>query len=149
MKTNHLWLFLSFGLFVAACKKDPTPAPVCNPGLQTNTRFFEFTNERGQTFLAWTTDIMIINQVLVQLTRPQDQRNQHINGRILEIPEGCEFNQNWSWYFDPNDWALADASIELCDGDPQFVEENLEEYIRTGRYCPWSSIVLREIDNPF
>ena len=149
MKNHQFLLVLSLGIFAVSCQKDSNPILECSPNISANTRFFEFTNDRGQTFIAWTTDTVVINQVLIQLSLSLDLRNQHMNGKILEAPEGCKFNQDWSWYFAPGDWALADASIEVCDGDPQFVEENLDEYIRIGRYCPWGSIVLQEIENPF
>ena len=149
MKSNHLWLLLSIGLLAISCKKDPVPGPECNFQIDSEARFFEFITERGQTFQAWTTDTTVINQVLAQVALPQNERNQHINGAILKNPEGCALNQEWSWYFDPTGWAITEVSIELCDGDPQYVEDNLDEYIRIGGYCPWSSVVLREIANPF
>ena len=36
----------------------------------------------------------------------------------------------------------------MCDGNPQYVEENLDEYIRIQAYCPWGSYVLQEIGRP-
>ncbi|MCB0638898.1 MAG: hypothetical protein KDC54_19855 [Lewinella sp.] len=123
--------------------------PNCQPETTTSTRFFEFTDGNGHTFQAWTSDSSVINQVLAQLALPEDQRDQHINGKLLAVPEGCRYNQHWSWYFDPNDWTLAEISIEVCDGNPQYVEDHLADFLEVGRYCPWSSHVLREIDNPF
>jgi hypothetical protein len=35
---------------------------------------------------------------------------------------------------------MADAKIELCDGLPSYVEENVEEFVeRVRRYCPWAA----------
>ena len=149
MKTNHLILLLT-AIFLAACSKNDE-TPECN--FQTppeSTRYFEFSHPgSGTTFYAWTTDTAVINLVLSQLALAENQRSMHINGKIAKMPEGCSLNKDWSWYFDPADWTLAELSIELCDGDPRFVEENVDEFVRTGRYCPWSSFVLREVGRPF
>lgn len=70
----------------------------------------------------------------------------HIHGRIELLPTGCQLNQKWSWYFPPNNWILAEISIELCDGTRQFVEGNLAEFVNNMQaYCPWSSFVSKEI----
>lgn len=149
MKNYRINLLLCFTLLIFSCEKDSDPAPDCQPELLPGTRYFEFITDRDQIFQAWTSDTMVINQVLKQLELPRNERNLHINGKILANPGKCNYNQNWSWYFDPNEWVLAELSIELCDGDPQYVEENVAEYIRIGGYCPWGSVVHREVDNPF
>jgi hypothetical protein len=53
------------------------------------------------------------------------------------------FNGPWSWHLDPDTIAFADFAIELCDGCPMFVEEDLDYWLGTvGQYCPWSTEVL-------
>jgi hypothetical protein len=38
---------------------------------------------------------------------------------------------------------MADVSIEVCDGKPSYVQENLDEWLDTvGNYCPWASKVV-------
>ena len=136
---------LSLVLLIAACHEDD-PTPACAIQIGAQDRVFEFLHQTtGDTYLAWTSNPTVIQQVEAQLALPQGQRNQHINGKILRMPEHCALNQQWSWYFAPGDWSLVDQSIEICDGNPQFVEENLAEFVdNVGRYCPWSAIVLRE-----
>lgn len=143
-----LVLILSVAFLISACEND-TPTPDCNIEIDGQARIFEFLHtSSGATFLAWTTDSTVIQQVEAQLSLQQSERSQHINGKILRLPQNCNLNQQWSWYFAPNEWALADISIEVCDGNPQFVEENLDEFVdNVGRFCPWSSVVLREITN--
>jgi hypothetical protein len=35
---------------------------------------------------------------------------------------------------------MAEATIEVCDGLPSFVEEDLAEWLASvGQYCPWSA----------
>lgn len=152
MRLQHL-LFLALALLVLpACNDDDSPQPDCELTFTNDTRFFEFAHESSDaTFVAWTSDTSVINDVLEQLQLPEDQRNKHINGVIERLPEGCEsVNEPWSWYFPAGQWALAEFSIEVCDGNPQFVEDNIGEFVdNVGRYCPWGSYVKREISAPF
>jgi hypothetical protein len=35
---------------------------------------------------------------------------------------------------------MGEAAIELCDGLPSYVEENVDEFVDgVGRYCPWAA----------
>ena len=147
MKTLKI-LILASSLMVLACEKE-TPQPECSIQITEEQRIFEFLHRSsGETFLAWTSDAAVIQQVEMQLVLSENQRNQHINGKILRLPPNCSLNQKWSWYFAPDDWSLAELSVEVCDGEPQYVEENLNEFAdNVGRFCPWSSIVLREVVN--
>lgn len=136
-------------LLSSACKKDKHD-PECSVTIPDNARFFEFGNRGNDlTFIAWTTDPTVIAHVEAQLALPVDERQQHINGKIARQPEGCDLNQEWSWYFVMNEWDLADFSIEVCDGNPQYVEDNLDDFLHVGHYCPWSSYVKGEIAAPY
>jgi len=56
------------------------------------------------------------------------------------------FNLGWSWHLVPEDTHFAEFSIELCDGKPSFVEEDLDYWLNTvGTFCPWSAIVVDEV----
>jgi len=138
----------SVSLTLMACEKEEA-TPECTLEINDQQRVFEFIHDStGDTFLAWTSDTAVIKQVEAQLALPLEQRSQHINGTILRMPEGCDLNQKWSWYFAPDEWTMADASIEVCDGNPQYVEENLDEYVdNVGQYCPWGSVVNVEVTN--
>ncbi len=146
MKSFVFYFFLVLGL--TSCNKDHVDGSQC-PETRSGTRFFEFAHESGDLFIAWTDKEDVLAIVDEQLNLPVENRNKHFNGKILENNTTCKLNFEWSWYFDPNDWLLTDLSIELCDGNPTYVEENLDEYVRTGRYCPWGSKVKREIEAPF
>lgn len=144
---KNVILLFSFFLLVAGCKKEDDAQP-CNIEIKSGTRFFEFQASEGTLFVAWTNKQAVLANVDAQLAKSVGDRDQHINGRILK-DTGCGYNYDWSWYFDPEDWDLADISIEVCDGNPNYVEENLDDYLHIDRYCPWSSVVLREIQKPF
>jgi hypothetical protein len=87
-------------------------------------------------FIAVTTNPELIGKVHAQLALPAEQRRQHINGPIARGNGG--HNQNWSWHFTPDGWNLVETSIELCDGTPRLVENDIAYWVdRVGRFCPW------------
>lgn len=99
----------------------------------------------NQQFTARTADTDVITSVRAQLALPEDQRAQFPNGPIAR---GSGQNKQWSWYFVPDEWSLTKMSIELCDGTPQMVEDNLDYWIDTvGQFCPWGAYVLEELDS--
>lgn len=67
-----------------------------------------------------------------------------INGRLAR-GDG-DFNQPWSWHMIPESVGFADGTIEVCDGRPSFIEEDLDYWIDTlGRFCPWGTEVVRRV----
>ncbi len=52
----------------------------------------------------------------------------------------------WTWHLASKSVQFADFTVELCDGTPQFVEENVFEWIHSQtRFCPWSWTLIREV----
>lgn len=46
----------------------------------------------------------------------------------------------WSFEFDPKTVVFTDMSMELCDASLNYVEENLDSWMKdVGRFCPWST----------
>lgn len=121
----------------------------CNPASNSEQepRYFEFTSSDENidySFVAKTTDPEVIEKAESQLQLPLDQRGLHINGDIERGNNG--YNNNWSWHFTPGSWNLVEVSVEVCDGRPQMVEDDLDYWVdEVGYFCPWSSIVLREV----
>ncbi len=53
------------------------------------------------------------------------------------------FNKPWSWHLKPETVKMVEVSIELCDGLPSHIEENLDYWIETvGTYCPWGARII-------
>jgi hypothetical protein len=57
-------------------------------------------------------------------------------GRIVA---GTDVNTGWSWHL--VDVSFAEATIELCDGLPSFVEREGVRYAN-GTYCPWGAQIV-------
>ena len=111
------------------------------------TKYYEFTHADSKinySIIAKTSDPEIIEKVEDELARPFNERNLHINGDIEQGNGG--YNNNWSWHFVPDQWDLVEMSTEVCDGRPQFVEEELDYWLENvGYYCPWNSRVVGEV----
>jgi hypothetical protein len=67
--------------------------------------------------------------------------NMFVSGRLI-IGNGG-FNSPWSWHLDPDDVSMTEFAIELCDGTPSEVENNLPYWLfQVETFCPWSSKVV-------
>lgn len=65
-----------------------------------------------------------------------------VSGRLVRGNGG--FNAPWGWHWDPETVHVADVSIELCDGRPSMVDEDLDYWVDTvGYFCPWGAKVVR------
>ncbi|WP_010203146.1 BP74-related protein [Salinibacterium sp. PAMC 21357] len=69
---------------------------------------------------------------------------------LAAIPSGVvvrddpSVNAPWTWHIDPQSLEFANITIEVCDGTPQQVED---EVITSDRFCPWSARIVA-IDGP-
>lgn len=106
---------------------------------------FEFVhNSHNERFVAATDDPAVIAAARAQLQLPFDQRTMHINGAIEAGDGGV--NAPWSWHFTPDAWNLAEMSMEVCDGWPSYIEEHLDEWLKSpGSFCPWGSRIESEV----
>ncbi len=59
------------------------------------------------------------------------------NGVVVRDDPGV--NAPWSWHIDPATLEFADNTIEVCDGLPSYVED---EIVTSDRYCPWSAKIV-------
>ncbi|MFP4527677.1 MAG: T9SS type A sorting domain-containing protein [Candidatus Kapaibacterium sp.] len=102
-------------------------------------------DENCRPFYAKTSDPEVIRQCREQIAKPVGERPLFINGTI-DYGDGG-YNEGWSWHFVPGEWHLTEMAIELCDGTPDLVEEDVEYWVETvGHYCPWTAYVVREIE---
>ena len=120
---NGLTAFLLSVLFIVGCGGPPE---------------FVFTlptSDGVVSFVATTSDPDVLTAAREELDRPESDRSLYILGPLAEGDGG--HNGGWGWHFVPGGWELTDTSMDLCDADPQFVEDALQDWIqKIGRYCP-------------
>jgi len=96
----------------------------------------------GERFRAWTTNPQTI-QDLHKLQQGTSTASIP-NGRILYGSGRARHNALYHWHLDPQDIAMAEVAIEVCDASPTYVEENVDEFVGTvGRYCPWHARLVK------
>lgn len=97
----------------------------------------------SEEFFIRTSSEEFINQARAQLKLPESQRLMFPLGPIAAGNGG--YNYNWSWHYTSAEFA--EMAIELCDGRPSMIEEDLTYWLNTvGSFCPWSGYVYRELD---
>jgi len=68
----------------------------------------------------------------------------NLNG-VLK-PGNGGVNTPWSWHLDPETVQVADLTMEVCDGRPSMVEDDLDYWLESvERYCPWGARVTARI----
>ncbi len=117
-------------------------------------RYFEFTTDCGHgnwqdtTFIASTSNQILIDSVLANLDRPLNERK-FINGPIDYGNGGHNHNAtHWFlWHFIPNQWNLVELAAEVCDGCPYTdLDSDTAYWVETiGYHCPWSGQPVREV----
>jgi hypothetical protein len=93
----------------------------------------------SEYMIAATSDPSVIAACLEQIKLPLNAKTKHING-LIEAGTGNN-NTLYNWHFIPNQWGLAEISMELCDIHPTSITP---PPIGTIRVCPWSSYVMSE-----
>ncbi len=135
-------------LLLAACGggapgEDPPPGPLPpgdpQPPAPAGGVLATFT-AAGETFRVFVTNEATIQQLfdlsdgISQATIP--------SGAFRLGPGEADHNLPWSWHMDPEDIAMVELAIEVCDGSPSIVENDLAGYLAVGRYCPWDATLV-------
>lgn len=131
-------------LFIAASCKG-ADAPVAVPPAERAFLFGMkgFPDAEGR-FVAVTSDPRVIAKLQAELARPATERVLHIAGPISR--GGGGHNLSWSWHFVPDRWDVVEISVEVCDGSPRMVENDLDYWVDKVRtFCPWSSFVAEPL----
>ena len=122
-----------------SCTASPSPTP--NPGDELKGGVVATFDVVGFNFRVFVTNPNTIED-LFRLQRWESTANIP-NGSLRPGPGAGQHNLPWSWHLDPEDVHMAEFTIELCDGTPAFVEENLDHWLETvGQYCPWSAMLM-------
>ncbi|MBI3943210.1 MAG: calmodulin [Chloroflexi bacterium] len=74
-------------------------------------------------------------------------RGMHVSGLVVKSP--APYNSGWSYHLDPVSIGFFDFATEVCDANPYYIEEHLDEvcgaFLPDCRWCPWSSKLLAEV----
>ncbi len=63
------------------------------------------------------------------------------NGKLVKGQ--VSYNQPWHWHIDPEDVSMAEMTIEIYDGLPSHVENDLEYWLNTvKRFAPWQAKII-------
>jgi hypothetical protein len=78
------------------------------------------------------------------------QKQGIVSGKLLAGDGGFNRDPNnskkWSWRLDPESIHFPQWSMEVCDGKPSDVEENVDHWVNDIKmYCPWSAQIIREL----
>ena len=58
---------------------------------------------------------------------------------------GCGDSTPWHWHFVSGQWTLTEFAIELCDGNAELVNQDIDYWVDTvGQFCPWGSYAAQE-----
>ncbi len=115
-------------------------APSVPPGPYMIVRFGYLGDATGSfEFVARASRLTLLDSVRAELALPVDERR-FPNGPLRVAAPGE--NLGWQWAFTDDAWHLTDASTEVCDATPQYVEEHFAEWLSSvGNYCPWFAFV--------
>jgi hypothetical protein len=75
------------------------------------------------------------------------QLREAVGGRRQGFPIGPlrggdgGFNAPWTWHLDPAETRFTEAAIEVCDGQPSYVEQHQADF---PTYCPWGARIVAE-----
>ena len=90
---------------------------------------------QGESYRIFITNPSTIDQVLALQA-----------GNGSPIPNGklvrgqVSYNQPWSWHIDSEDISMVDFTVEIYDGLPSHVENDLDYWLDTvGRFAPWQA----------
>lgn len=96
----------------------------------------------GETFVVRVTDADQAQQLEARLTSGEEGV---LSGELAAGDGG--YNAPWSWHMIPSMVHAPDVAIELCDGRPSMVEEDLDYWLETvERFCPWGAKVVERLD---
>jgi hypothetical protein len=101
--------------------------------------------DASQEFRFTTSSAAFITKARQQLSLPVGERKLFPSGPIAAGNGGV--NLHWGWHFSGLD--LAEAAIELCDGNPLLVQADLPYWLNTVKaFCPWGGYVHAEVAAP-
>lgn len=76
-----------------------------------------------------------------------DGLSMHVQGMIVGNP--VAYNPAWTFHLEPTSIGFFELAAEVCDANVTYVAEHLSEvgtdFLPGNHWCPWSSVVTREV----
>lgn len=96
----------------------------------------------GETFVVGVTTPDQLQQMEARLTSGEEGV---LSGELAAGDAG--YNDPWSWHLIPSTVHTPDVAIEVCDGRPSMVEDDLDYWLETvERFCPWGATVTERLE---
>ena len=135
IRSCQIHIYLTAAFLLAACCGNSLTNPELEGGVLA---LFEVSGER---FSAFVTNPETISEILALEAGTSEASIP--NGRLIRGPGPAEYNLPWSWHMDPMEIEMAEVTIELCDGTPSIIENNLDEWLEVvGQFCPWDARLI-------
>lgn len=118
---------------LSACDDDPT-----SPDLLARYQV----EVSGETFVVGVTTPDQLQQMEARLASGEEGV---LSGELAA--GSANYNDPWSWHLIPSTVHTPDLAIEVCDGRPSMVEDDLDYWLETvERFCPWGATVTERLD---
>jgi hypothetical protein len=90
-----------------------------------------------ESLRVWSTNDAFIDAAIANMA--SDTRQNAVFGTILA---GADCEPEHAWHLDPEDMSFADFSVEVCDGRPSDLDNDLAYWMDTVmQYCPWGPMI--------
>ncbi len=127
-----IWFLLgALVIFLSGCSSE-NPATSLPPGGQYFT-----VQVSSDVFVMYVVDPTAIHLAVENF---QGKNSTFPSGRIE--PGHGGFNWPWNWHYIPESVRMVEASIEVCDGRPSYVNDHVNDFVAVG-YCPWSAKIIK------
>lgn len=140
-----LFIVLAVASAIPAFAQVPTTSEACSSP-DSPKAYFTFSDmqkRKKSEFTVMSCDPAFINQARKIIYGTYEGGDTHIQGDVYEGREG--YNKKWSFHLKPESVRFFENQIELCDGTPRYIQQNLEDWIKQARlWCPWASTLVRE-----
>jgi hypothetical protein len=138
MSSQRFLAIVVLNLFFAGCTTQPQRGPAS---------YFAFKGtDPNDLFIIELNDPAKIQEAR-NILNGTEARKTHVSGRIVK--QKAFYNPNWSFYLDPDSITFFELATEACDANMRYVEQHLnlvgDSFLPDKRWCPWASILVREI----
>jgi len=92
--------------------------------------------------VAWSHDerftILVTNEETIRQIKALNKGQSAAGIPAGRVVRGAvSYNKPWSWHIDSEDIHMVEATLEILDGRPSFVEATLDQWVG-GYYGPWT-----------